>query len=71
MNQLIYGRDTHQGLSHGASLVAVVVVTFHGGFVRKALLEEVFKKALRSNGLCCITLIQLDLCSSHAVCSQV
>lgn len=61
MNQLIYGRDTHQDLSHGASSVAVVVVTFHRGFFRKVLLEEVFRKVLRSNRCCCITLIQLYL----------
>lgn len=42
MNQLIYGRDAHQDLSHGESSVAVVVVTFHGGVLQKALLEEVF-----------------------------
>lgn len=64
MNQLKYGRDADQDLSHGESSVAVVVVTFHGGVLQKALLEEVFQKVLRSNRLCCITLIQLYLCSS-------
>lgn len=72
LKQWIHEKDIHQDLSCAESWVALFVdVDFHRILFSKALLDEVFKPAIRTNGLCCVTQIQLYLCSSHIVCSHV